>query len=55
MNPARSFGPAIASGVLAGQVVYWVGPILGAIAAAMVWEFGLLRGEPAPPKPEKSM
>ena len=44
MNPARSFGPAIASGVLAGQVVYWVGPILGAIAAAMVWEFGILGG-----------
>ena len=55
MNPARSFGPAIASGVLAGQVVYWVGPILGAIAAALVWEFGMLRGEPVPPKPEKSM
>ena len=55
MNPARSFGPAMASGVLAGQVVYWVGPILGAIAAAMIWEFGILRGEPAPAKPEKSM
>ena len=55
MNPARSFGPAIASGVFAGQLVYWAGPILGAIAAAMAWEFGLLRGEPAPPKPEKSM
>ena len=41
MNPARSFGPAIVSGVLAGQVVYWVGPILGAIAAAMLWEFGI--------------
>jgi aquaporin Z len=55
MNPARSLGPAMASGVLAGQVVYWVGPILGAIAAALVWEYGLLRGEPAPAKPEKSM
>lgn len=43
MNPARSFGPAIASGVLEGQVVYWVGPIVGAIVAAMLWEFGILR------------
>jgi MIP family channel proteins len=55
MNPARSFGPAMASGVLAGQVVYWIGPIVGAIVAALVWEYGLLRGEPAPAKPEKSM
>jgi aquaporin Z len=42
INPARSLGPAIASGVLEGQVVYWVGPMIGAIAAAMVWEFGIL-------------
>jgi MIP family channel proteins len=42
MNPARSLGPAIASGVFAGQVVYWVGPLVGAIAAAMLWEFGIL-------------
>jgi len=46
MNPARSFGPAVASGVLAGQVVYWVGPILGAIAAAMLWEFGIFTKSP---------
>ena len=43
MNPARSFGPAIASGVYDGLiVVYFFGPIIGAIAAAMVWEFGIL-------------
>lgn len=45
MNPARSLGPAIASGVFAGQFIYWIGPILGAIAAALVWEFGILDGK----------
>ncbi|HEX7123373.1 MAG TPA: MIP family channel protein [Gemmatimonadaceae bacterium] len=42
INPARSFGPAVASGVWEGQIVYWIGPILGAIVAALVWEFLLL-------------
>ena len=49
MNPARSFGPAIASGVFAGQIVYWVGPILGAIAAAIMWEFGILSSDSKAP------
>ena len=49
MNPARSFGPAIVSGVLAGQIVYWVGPILGAVAAALLWEFGILGAERVAP------
>ena len=42
MNPARSLGPAIASGVFAGQFIYWVGPLIGAILGALVWEFGIL-------------
>jgi glycerol uptake facilitator-like aquaporin len=38
MNPARSFGPAVASGVFEGQAVYWIGPLLGGIAAALLYE-----------------
>ena len=37
MNPARAFGPAIVSWTLSGQVVYWIGPLLGALIAALIW------------------
>jgi MIP family channel proteins len=43
MNPARSLGPAIASGIFEGQVVYWVGPILGGIVAALLYDALFLR------------
>ncbi|MGH7606430.1 MAG: MIP/aquaporin family protein [Gemmatimonadales bacterium] len=42
MNPARAFGPALVSWDWYGQVVYWIGPVLGAAAAAAVWKFVLL-------------
>lgn len=38
MNPARAFGPAIASGLIGSQMIYWVGPIIGAILASVVGE-----------------
>jgi MIP family channel proteins len=43
MNPARAFGPALVSGTWIGQIVYWIGPILGAIAAMQVYERMLMK------------
>lgn len=45
VNPARALGPAIASGQWTAQLAYWIGPILGGVLAALVWEFGLLGRE----------
>jgi MIP family channel proteins len=36
LNPARAFGPALASGQWANQLVYWVGPIIGGCLAALL-------------------
>ena len=37
MNPARAFGPALASGFWEHHLVYWLGPLLGGILAAMLY------------------
>jgi MIP family channel proteins len=37
MNPARSFGPALVSGLWQHHWLYWLGPILGAQLAAIVY------------------
>lgn len=38
MNPARVFGPAIASGLLDNHLVWWVGPITGGVLAGLTYD-----------------
>jgi MIP family channel proteins len=38
MNPARSFGPALAAGLWSYQWIYWLSPIFGAALGALVYE-----------------
>jgi aquaporin TIP len=46
LNPARAFGPALASGHWAHQLVYWVGPLAGGALAALVAHHLLLTRAP---------
>jgi hypothetical protein len=42
MNPARAFGPALASGHWAHQLVYWIGPLIGGACGAAVQHYFLM-------------
>jgi aquaporin Z len=39
MNPARSFAPALLSGVFAHHWIYWAAPILGSVSGAWAYRF----------------
>lgn len=43
MNPARTFGPALASGMWANHLVYWVAPIVGALIAAFLYQKAFMK------------
>ncbi|MEO5580776.1 MAG: aquaporin [Gemmatimonadaceae bacterium] len=48
MNPARSFGPAVASGLFEAQLIYWLAPITGALLAALLYEHLFIRRDVEP-------
>jgi aquaporin TIP len=50
INPARSFGPAVAGNFWTDHWVFWLGPLIGAGIAALVYESVFIdREEPEPP------
>jgi glycerol uptake facilitator-like aquaporin len=42
MNPARAFGPAVAANFWDNHLVYWIGPLCGAVIAGLVYGWYLM-------------
>jgi MIP family channel proteins len=49
MNPARTFGPAVAANLWKGHWVYWVGPMLGGALAGVLYSRVFLPARTATP------
>jgi aquaporin TIP len=49
MNPARAFGPEIVQNVWTNAWVWYVGPLVGGVAAALLYDYLYLR--PLAPEP----
>ena len=46
VNPARAFGPALATSHWQNHGVYWAGPLLGGVLAAVLYDRVFLRDQP---------
>lgn len=46
MNPARTFGPALATHHWSNHGVYWVGPLFGGVLAGVLYDRFFLRDQP---------
>lgn len=46
MNPARTFGPALAGGIWSDHLVWWIGPLIGGALAGLLYS-RILMGRPA--------
>ena len=53
MNPARSFGPALASGIWTAHWLYWLAPLLGAGLAAVL-SSALRPSKPVATQPQRA-
>lgn len=51
LNPARAFGPALVFKEWHTQGWYWIGPLVGAALAALLWDRVLLRPKTDPVTP----
>ncbi|HEY0972729.1 MAG TPA: aquaporin [Gemmatimonadales bacterium] len=48
MNPARSLGPAVATGIFEGQIVFWTAPLVGGAIAALLYDQLFIRRDVEP-------
>ncbi|SRR6266567_5071756 len=48
MNPSRTFGPALASGMWSNHLVYWIGPLIGGAIGALVQHHVFIERAPSP-------
>ncbi|XP_076057622.1 aquaporin AQPAe.a-like isoform X1 [Oratosquilla oratoria] len=48
MNPARSFGPSVMTGLWENHWVYWAGPIIGGMLAGLLYSYVFRAPKPEP-------